>query len=152
MIAITLEKENIGKYTFKKHFKFHNFSEIFYCGMTRLRNTNLSVFLQCQHTRTILRNKNMEQSLFKNIHNYDEIFYWGLTRLGNTNLDAFTHPYSEIFQCVINKLMNANSCIFLLKAILNTILRMENVRRIYDNHKILEILNCDMNKVREQNF
>ena len=27
----------------KKHFKFHNFSEIFYCGMTRLSNTNLSV-------------------------------------------------------------------------------------------------------------
>ena len=28
---------------FKKPFEFHNFSEIFYCDMTRLRNTKLSV-------------------------------------------------------------------------------------------------------------
>ena len=42
-----------------------NFDEIFYCGMTRLRNTNLDVFMQCQYTRTILTNKNMGQSLFK---------------------------------------------------------------------------------------
>ena len=42
-----------------------NFDEIFYCGMTRLRNTNLDVFMQCQYTRTILINKNMGQSLFK---------------------------------------------------------------------------------------
>ena len=50
---------------FKKHFKLHNFSEIFYCGMTRLRNTNLSVFIQYQCTRTISRKKNMGQSLLK---------------------------------------------------------------------------------------
>ena len=49
----------MGQRSFKKHFKFHNFSEIFYYDMTRLRNTNLSVFIQCQYTRTILRNKNM---------------------------------------------------------------------------------------------
>ena len=42
-----------------------NFDEIFYCGMTRLRNTNFDVFMQCQYTRTILTNKNMGQSLFK---------------------------------------------------------------------------------------
>ena len=47
---------------FKKHFKFHNFSEIFYC--------EFKCFMQCQYTRTILRNKNMGQSLFK----FDEIF------------------------------------------------------------------------------
>ena len=43
---------------FEKHSKFQNFDEIFYCGKTRLRNTNLDVFIQCQHTRTILKNEN----------------------------------------------------------------------------------------------
>ena len=55
----------MGQRNFKKHFKFYNFSEIFYCGMTRLRNMNLSVFMQCQYTRTISRNKNMGQSLLR---------------------------------------------------------------------------------------
>ena len=55
----------MGKGTFKEHFKFHNFKEIFYCDMTRLRNTNLNTFIQCQYTTTILRSKNMGQSLFK---------------------------------------------------------------------------------------
>ena len=72
----------MGQRSFKNHFKFHNFSEIFYCGMTRLRNTNLSVFIQCQYTRTILRNKNIGQSLFKKhskYQNFDEIFCCGMT-------------------------------------------------------------------------
>ena len=30
---------------FKKSSEFHNFDEIFYCGMTRLRNMDLGVFL-----------------------------------------------------------------------------------------------------------
>ena len=34
----------MGQRNFRKHFKFHNFSEIFYCDMTRLRNANVSVF------------------------------------------------------------------------------------------------------------
>ena len=55
----------MGQRNFKKPFEFHNFSEIFYCGISRLRNTNLDVFIQCQHTRTILRNGNMGQNLFK---------------------------------------------------------------------------------------
>ena len=41
---------------------------------------------------------------------------------------------------------------FSLKAILNTILRMENVRQIYHKHKNHEILNCDMAKALEQDF
>ena len=41
---------------------------------------------------------------------------------------------------------------FSLKAILNTILRMENIRQIYHKHKIREILNCDMAKALEQDF
>ena len=68
---------------FKKPFEFQNFSEIFYCGMTRLKNTNFVVFARCQYTRTILRNKNMEQSLFKKhskFQNCDEIFYCGMTQ------------------------------------------------------------------------
>ena len=83
----------MGQRNFKKHFKFCNFSEIFYCGMmTSLRNMNLSVFMQFQYTRTILRNKNMGQSLLKKhskFRNFDEIFYCGMTRLGNTDLDVF---------------------------------------------------------------
>ena len=55
----------MGQGNFKKQFKLHNFSEIFYCDMARLRSTNLSVFIQCQYTRTILRNKNIGESLFK---------------------------------------------------------------------------------------
>ena len=67
----------MGQRNFKKPIEFHNFSEIFYCGMNRLRNTNLGVFIQCQYTRTILRNKNMGQSLFKKhskFQNFDDMF------------------------------------------------------------------------------
>ena len=31
----------MGQRNFKKPFEFYNFTEIFYCEMTRLRNTNL---------------------------------------------------------------------------------------------------------------
>ena len=41
---------------------------------------------------------------------------------------------------------------FLLKAILKTILRIENIRPIYRKHKICEILNCDMTIALEQDF
>ena len=47
----------MGQHNFKVNFEFHRFSEIFYCGMASLRNTNLDVFTQYQHTRTILRNR-----------------------------------------------------------------------------------------------
>ena len=55
----------MGQRNFKKPFEFNSFSEIFYCGLTILKNTNLDVFIQCQHTRTILRNENIGESLFK---------------------------------------------------------------------------------------
>ena len=55
----------MGHSLFKKHSKFQNFDEIFYCGMTRFRNTNLDVFIHCQQTGTILRNESMGQTLFK---------------------------------------------------------------------------------------
>ena len=55
----------MGQSLFKKHSKFQNFDEIFYCGMTRFRNMNLDIFIQCKYTGTISRKKNIGQSLFK---------------------------------------------------------------------------------------
>ena len=57
--------KEMGRRNFKKSFEFYNFRETFYYGMTRLRNTTLGVFIQCPYTRTVLRNKNMGQGLFK---------------------------------------------------------------------------------------
>ena len=79
----------MGQSLFKKHSKFQNFNEIFYCGMTRLRNTYLDVFIQCQHIRTILRKKNMAQSHFKKqskFQKFDEILYCGMARFRNIKL------------------------------------------------------------------
>ena len=39
---------------------------------------------------------------------------------------------------------------FTLKAILNTILKRENIGQIYHKHKIREKLNCDMTKRRNK--
>ena len=78
--------------SFKKHFTFNNFNEILYCGMTRLKNTNFSVFKHCQYTRTIVRNKYMGQSLFKKhskFQNFDETLYCGMTRFRNVKLGVF---------------------------------------------------------------
>ena len=40
----------------------------------------------------------------------------------------------------------------MLKALLNTILKMKNIEQIYHKHKIHEILNCDMTKVLQKDF
>ena len=85
-----LRKKNMGQCLFKKYSKFQNYDEIFYCGKTRLRNTNLDVFIQCQYTRTILRKKNMGQSLIRKhskFLNFDEIFYFDMTRHRNSILN-----------------------------------------------------------------
>ena len=79
----------MGRRNFKKPFKFHNFSEIFYCGMTRLRNTSLGVFMQCQHTRTILRNENMGQSVVKKYSKFQK--FDKITRFRNVKLGVFRH-------------------------------------------------------------
>ena len=79
----------MGQRNFKRHFKFHNFSDIFYCFITRLRNRNLSIFIQCQCTREI---KNMGQSLFKKHSKFqkiDQILYSVMTRFRNVKLGAF---------------------------------------------------------------
>ena len=60
--------------------------------MTRLRNTSLFVVIQCQHTRHILRNENMAQSLFKKyskFQKFDEILYFWITRFRNVKLGVF---------------------------------------------------------------
>ena len=92
----------MGQSLFKKHSKFQNFDEIFYCGMTRLRNTNLDVFVQCQYTRNILRNKNKGQSMFKehsNFQKFNEILYCGMTKFRNVKLDLFRqYQNTNLFQ------------------------------------------------------
>ena len=73
----TLKKEDKRQHNSKKPFEFHNFSEIFYFGMTWLRNTSLGVFIPCQSTTTILTNKKLGQSLFKKHskrQTFEEIF------------------------------------------------------------------------------
>ena len=105
----------VGHIHFKKLMKFRKFIEIFHCCMTRLRNTNLGVFIQCQYTRTILRNKNMGQSLFKKhskFQNFDEIFYCGMTRLRNTSLGVFIqcqHTRTILRVCLRNIQNSKNS-------------------------------------------
>ena len=78
----------MGQRSFKKHFKFHNFSEIFCCGMTRLRNTNVDVVMQCQYTRTISRKKNIGKSLFKKHSKFiifSKLFYCDMAKRGTNN-------------------------------------------------------------------
>ena len=79
----------MGQSLFKKHSKFQNFDEIFYCGMTRLRNTNLDVFIQCQYTRTVSRKKNMGQSLIKKHSKFlilKKVFYCDIVKVGINNM------------------------------------------------------------------
>ena len=42
----------MGQRNLMKHFKFHDFSEIFYRGMTRLKNTDF----ECFYTMSIKKN------------------------------------------------------------------------------------------------
>ena len=56
--------------------------------MTRLRNTNLDVFIQCQYTRTILRKQNMGENLFKKYRKFpifNKVFYCGMAKRGTNN-------------------------------------------------------------------
>ena len=63
---------------FKEHSRFQSLDEIFDCGMS--------------YTRTILRKKNLVQSLFKKhskLQKFDEILHCGMTRFKNINLGVF---------------------------------------------------------------
>ena len=78
----------MGQSLFKKRSKFQNFDEVFYCSMTRLRNTNLDVFMQYQYTRTISGNKNMRHSLFKKHSKFlifNKVFYCDMAKGGRDN-------------------------------------------------------------------
>ena len=77
---------------FKTLLEFRSFSEIFYCSMTRPRDTNLNVFIQCKYTRTISRKINMGQSLFKKyseFQNFNERIYCGMARPRDMTLNVF---------------------------------------------------------------
>ena len=80
----------VGNIHFKKLMKFRKFIEIFHCCITSFRNTNVDGFIQYQVLRTILREKNMGQSLIKKhskFLNVDKIFYCGMTRIWNSILN-----------------------------------------------------------------
>ena len=73
----------MGQHNFNEKFELHNLSEIFYFGMTKLRNMNLSVFIQCQYTRAILRKKNMGHTLLKKYSNlpiFNKVFYCNMVK------------------------------------------------------------------------
>ena len=73
----------MGQHNFNENFELHNLSEIFYFGMTKLTNMNLSVFIPCQYTKTILRKKNMGHSLLKKHSNFlifNKVFYWDMIK------------------------------------------------------------------------
>ena len=57
----------MGQSPFKKHSKFQNFNEIFYCGMTRLRNTILNYCSLCRYLKPTKPKKVVRQSLFQNL-------------------------------------------------------------------------------------
>ena len=92
----------MGQSLFQKHSKFQNFDEIFYCGMTRLRNTNLDIFTQCQYTRTISRNKNMRQNLFEKHSKFlifSKVIYCDMAKRGTNSRkfseNLFTQDYCK---------------------------------------------------------
>ena len=88
----------MGQSLFRKQSKFQNFDEIFYCGMTRLRNTSLNVFIQCHYTRTISRKKNMGQSLFKKPSKFpifNKVFYCDKAKRGTSNRKFLKNIFTQ---------------------------------------------------------
>ena len=57
-----------------KNSKCINFDEIFYYDMTKLRKTNLDVFIQCQYWTSSVAKK------YSKFQKFDEIFYYWMTR------------------------------------------------------------------------
>ena len=55
----------MGQSLFKKHSKFQNFDEIFYSGMTRLRNAILNYCDLCRYAQAVQPKKIVRQILFK---------------------------------------------------------------------------------------
>ena len=143
------------QYSFKKLFKFHNFIQIFYCGTTRLRNTSLSVFIQCQYTRTILRIRNMGPSLFKKhskIQNFDEIFYCAIPRLPNTNFEYSTTFFTVIWSNVA-QIIGSSYNMYLLKnyAVGKITMRQDRFRKCSRCHRFSEPFQCVINRRMNSN-
>ena len=85
--------------------------------MIRLKNIYLNVFMQCQQTRTILRKKNIGQSLFKKyskFQKFDEIFSCRMTRFRSVKLGVF-RQYQNIRSISKKKNMGQNRFKKLLK-------------------------------------
>ena len=51
------KKQKYGTESVYETFTFLNFDEIYYCGMTKLRNTNWDVFIQCRHKNQFEKRK-----------------------------------------------------------------------------------------------
>ena len=56
----------MGQSLFKKHSKFLNFDEIFYCAMATGRNTILNYCNLCQYVKVMKPKRAVRQSRFKN--------------------------------------------------------------------------------------
>ena len=56
----------MGQRNFKKLLEFNSFSEIFYCGMTRLRKKSMNYCGLYRYVKAIKPKKVVRQSFFKN--------------------------------------------------------------------------------------
>ena len=71
----------MGQSLFKEHLKFQNFDEIFYCGLTSLRNPILNYCLFKNHLK---------------FQNFVKVFYCEMAKHG--------HKYLEVFRkCIYTK-------------------------------------------------
>ena len=59
------KRKTWDRFCLRKIQKFQKYDEILCCGMTRVRNVELSVFLDNIQTKTILKKKNMGKNGFK---------------------------------------------------------------------------------------
>ena len=94
----TLRKENMGQRNLMKHFKFRDFSEIFYCGMTRLKNTNF----ECFYTMSINKNHFKKQKIWDsvclgNIQNFKILMkYFTVAWPGSgTRIGVFSYNFNK---------------------------------------------------------
>ena len=84
-----LRKENMGQLNFKKPFGFHSFRETF----------TATCFCTMKCTRTILRNKNMGQSLFKNYSKFQN-FWWNILLWYDQTQG---HEFGYFYEMSVNK-------------------------------------------------
>ena len=82
------------KSLFKNNSECQTFDEMFYCGMIRLRNTNLDVFTKCSvHKNYFKKGKLWDRVRLRNIQNF-----WYLIKLSTVtwpNADTNNRKFSE---------------------------------------------------------